>query len=369
MATTEVTETRTVPLSLPKLEREEIAAVAAVLESGHLAQGEVVEAFERAFARYIGCEHAIATSSGTTALHLALLALGIGPGDEVITTPFTFIATVTSILHIGAKPVFADIDPATLNLSPQAVEQAVTTRTRAIMPVHLYGNPCDMPALQHIADQHGLHLIEDACQAHGASVGGRRLGSDGIACFSFYPTKNMTCGEGGMICTSDATHAETARLLRSHGMRRRYWHETLGHNFRMTDIHAAIGLPQLRRLDSLNRARNANAAYYDTHLDSPRRPAVHPGAQPAWHQYTVRVEPDRREAIADYLTRRGIGIGIYYPVPAHRQPVIEQLGITGDFPVSEAAAASVLSIPVHPGLNQEDRAYVALEVNRARLEA
>jgi perosamine synthetase len=256
-----------------------------------------------------------------------------------------------------------------LNLAPEAVERALTSRTRAIMPVHLYGNPCDMPEINRIARAHGLAVLEDACQAHGARIDGQRIGSTGTACFSFYPTKNMTSGEGGMICTSDPQLADTARVLRSHGMRQRYWHEALGHNFRMTDIHAAVGLAQLRRLDSFNTTRAANAAYYDAHLSSLERPAVYPGAEPVWHQYTLRAEPDRRDALVAYIGARGVGVGIYYPVPAHRQPIIEQLGITADCPAAEAAAASVLSIPVHPGVGEEERAHVALEVNRACLEA
>jgi len=369
MHATQLAAPRTVPLSRPSIEREEIDAVADVLRSGSLAQGEMVEAFESAFAAYIGCAEAVATSSGTTALQLSLLALRVGPGDEVITTPFTFFATASSIVHVGARPVFVDIDPGTLNLSPPAVERAITSRTRAIIPVHLYGNPCDMLEVNRIGRDHGLAVLEDACQAHGACTQGRRIGSTGTACFSFYPTKNMTSGEGGMICTSNPQLADTARLLRSHGMRQRYLHEALGHNYRMTDIHAAIGLAQLRRLDGFNAARSANAAYYDTHLRSLRRPAVYSGAEPAWHQYTVRSEPDRRDAMAAYLSARGIGVGIYYPLPAHRQPIIEQLGFIADCPAADAAAASVLSIPVHPGVGEEERAYVAEEVNRACLEA
>jgi perosamine synthetase len=359
-----VTTPTHVPLVRPDTAAEEIDAVTDVLRSGNLAQGERVAEFETAFARYIGCSEAVATSSGTTALQLALLALGIGPGDEVITTSFTFIATVTSIVHAGATPVLADIDPHTLNLSPASVRARITSRTRAIMPVDLYGNPCDFDAFQALADEFGLAIIDDACQAHGAEYGGRRVGSSGTACFSFYPTKNMTSGEGGMICTSDPEVADRARLLRAHGMRQRYRHDLLGHNFRMTDVHAAIGLAQLRRLDHFNQARRDTAAFYDANLRGAKRPDTLPGARSAWHQYTLIVEPSRRDALVEHLTARGIGVAIYYPVPVHRQPIAAQLGLaSADCPAADAASFSVLSIPVHPGLSHDDRAYVAREVN------
>jgi perosamine synthetase len=357
--------TRAVALSRPTLGQAEIDAVSDVLRSGNLAQGERVARFERAFAAYVGCAHAVATSSGTTALQLALLASGIGTHDEVITTPLTFIATASSILHVGARPVFADIDPHTLNLAPDSVRQRITPRTRAIMPVHLYGSPCDMHALTDIAQANHLALVEDACQAHGAVFQGHRVGSTGLACFSFYPTKNMTCGEGGMLCTSDADLAERARMLRNHGMRVRYRHEMLGYNLRLTDVHAAIGIAQLARLDELNRARRENAASYDTNLVGARRTALYPGAESAWHQYTLIVDRDRRDAVAARVEARGVGVGIYYPVPVHRQPLAEPLGISACCPNADAAADAVLSIPVHPGLSAEDRAYVVEVVNDA----
>jgi dTDP-4-amino-4,6-dideoxygalactose transaminase len=357
-----------IPLSRPSIAQAEIDAVSDVLRSGNLAQGERVALFEAAFAAYVGCAYAVATSSGTTALQLALLSLGIGPGDEVITTPFTFVATASSIAHTGARPVFADIDPGTLNLAPESVRGRISPRTRAIIPVHLYGSPCDMPALTAIAQEYGLALVEDACQAHGAEFGGRRVGSSGIVCFSFYATKNMTCGEGGMICTADSDLAERANLLRNHGMRVRYQHEALGYNFRLTDVHAAIGLAQLSRLDAFNRARRDNAAYYDTHLVGARRPNLYPDTKSAWHQYTLLVEPARRDAVVARLQRGGVGVGIYYPLPVHRQPIAETLGISAYCPVADAAAASVFSIPVHASLSREERDYVVAEANRALSE-
>lgn len=359
---------RRVALSRPSLGTQEIEAVGAVLRSGQLAQGEVVAEFERCFAAYIGARFAIATTSGTTALQLALLAHGIGAGDEVITTPFTFIASANAILMAGARPVFADIDPMTLNISPAAIEQEITPRTKAILPVHLYGNPCDIGALVAIARRHNLIIIEDACQAHGACYGGRRIGSLNTSTFSFYPTKNMTAGEGGMVTTNDPDVADRARLLREHGSRVRYRHEIVGYNFRMTEIHAAIGLCQLGRLDEYNAARALNAAFYNAAFiaePAMRTVCVTKGALSAWHQYSVMVEPGRRDALAEHLKADGVGAGVYYPIPIHRQQAYLNLGITGDCPNADLAAASVLSIPVHPGVGALDREYVVDAVTAA----
>lgn len=354
---------RTIAISEPSIAESEIEAVCAVLRSGQLAQGTTVAELEAAFADYVGARYAVATSSGTTALHLALLAHGVGPGDEVITTPFTFIATANAILFCGALPVFVDVDPETLNLSPRAVQAAITERTRAILPVHLYGNPCDILALEKIAAETGLALVEDACQAHGARAHGRRVGSFGTGCFSFYPTKNMTCGEGGMITTSNSTIAERAVCLRNHGRQgTSYQHEELGFNARMTDVHAAIGLGQLARLDGLNERRRANAAFYDAELHDVRRPAIPTGAQSVWHQYTLLLPPDQRDAIVEELRRRGVGAAVYYPIPLHRQPVYLARGVKAECPRADLAAASVCSIPVHPGLTESDRTYVASQV-------
>jgi perosamine synthetase len=362
--------TRFIPISRPAISQTEVSAVVEVLRSGQLAQGEVVAAFEAAFAGYIGTRYAAATSSGTTALHLALLAHGIGPGDEVIVPPFSFVATANAIRYTGATPVFADVDSDTLNLSPRAVRASMTQRTRAIVAVHLYGAPCDMAELGAIAIERGLALIEDACQAHGAEFAGRRVGTFGTGCFSFYPTKNMTCGEGGMITTSDPRIAERIRLLRSHGMRVAYVHEELGYNHRMTDIHAAIGLAQLPRLDGFNSRRAANAAVYDRVLaDSGAcQPTVDHRARSAWHQYTLRIDPSRRDAVAARLRQRGIGVGIYYPIPIHQQPSYRDLANGVSCPVAEAASERVLSIPVYPGLTQDDVAYIASEVKHALVE-
>ncbi|MGA7730711.1 MAG: DegT/DnrJ/EryC1/StrS family aminotransferase [Chloroflexia bacterium] len=345
-------------IARPQIGEEEKAAVMAVLDSGQLAQGSVVAEFEEAFAAYCGVKHAIATSNGTTALHVALLAHELGPGDEVITTPFTFIASANAVLYVGAKPVFVDIDPVSYNIDVDAIEGAITKRTRAIMPIHLFGNPADMPRIQEIADRHGLMLIEDAAQAHGTEIGGKRAGSWGTGCFSFYPTKNITTGEGGLITTGDDCVADRARLARSHGMRVRYYHESLGYNFRMTNIHAAIGKAQLPKLEGFNERRIANAAYLSAHLpqDKVQVPQAQPGTRHVFHQYTVRILPplDRDEA-RKKLADMGVGSEVYYPVPVHRQQLYLDMGYGGQsFPESERAAKEVLSLPIHPGVTQED---------------
>lgn len=352
----------TIPVSRPQIGPEEKAAVMAVLESGQLAQGDVVARFEAGFAEMIGTRHCVAVSSGTTALHLALLALDIGPGDEVITSPFSFIASANAVLYCGARPVFADIDPATFNLDADAVAAAVTSRTRAIIPVHLFGQSADMDALGSVAARHGLHIVEDACQAHGATWRGRPVGGFGAGCFSFYPTKNFTTGEGGAVTTDDAALADRLRLLRSHGMRQRYLHETLGFNARMTELSAAIGVAQLPKLAEWNSRRRANAAVYDRDLRGVVVPSVRAEAGHVYHQYTVRV-PDGRDRAVARLADDGIGTGVYYPVPIHKQGFYLERGLTGSFPESERAADEVLSLPVRPDLTEEERDRVIAAVN------
>jgi perosamine synthetase len=355
-----------IPIARPLIGDEEKRAVLDVLESGQLAQGAVVEQFEDAFAAYTGVRHAIATSNGTTALHVALLAHGIGVGDEVITTPFTFVASANSILYSGARPVFVDIEPDTFNLDPDQIEVAITPNTKAIMPVHLYGNPADMRAIMEIADRHGLAVIEDAAQAHGAEVDGQRAGSFGTGSFSFYPTKNMTSGEGGMITTNDDRVAEQARLIRAHGARERYKHELLGYNFRMTNIHAAIGNAQLAKLDGWTRQRQQNAAKLtDLIADVVITPVTRPWAQHVYHQYTVRI-PGGRGDMEARLAERGIGTGVHYPIPVHHQPLYRDLGYADSLPNAEQASREVLSLPVHPALTDDDLARVAECVIAAR---
>ena len=353
-----------IPIARPQIGEAEKTAVLEVLDSGMLVQGPRVKRLEERFAEVCGTRYAVATSSGTTALHIALLAHDIGPGDEVVTTPFTFIATVNPILFVGAKPVFVDIEEETFNINPALIEAAVTPRTRAIMPVHLYGYPCDMDAVMKIARRHNLVVIEDAAQAVSATYKGRATGSFGTGCFSLYATKNVTAGEGGMITTGDETLAERCRLLRSHGMRRRYYYESLGYNFRMSDLHAAIGLAQMDRLEDFTAKRRANAAYLSAHIESVVTPRVREGYEHVWHQYTVRVDGGRdRDAAVRQLNEAGVGTGIFYPVPAHQHDYVRDVVGYVSLPVTERLAQEVLSLPVHPGLSQTDLETIVAEVN------
>jgi dTDP-4-amino-4,6-dideoxygalactose transaminase len=353
-----------IPIAKPMIGEEEKQAVLEVLDSGMLAQGPRVKAFEEAFAKMCGVRFAVATSSGTTALHVTLLAHDIEPGDEVITTPFTFIASANSVLYVGAKPVFVDIDPVTFNIEPAQIEAAITPRTKAIMPVHLFGLICDMEPIMALAQAHDLIVIEDACQSHGAEYHGKRTGSFGTGCFSLYPTKNITSAEGGMITTDDEEIAERCRVIRQHGMRRRYYHDEMGFNFRMTDVHAAIGLAQLQKLERFNEARIANARFFNEHLVGVTTPTVPEGYRHVFHQYTIRVAGGRRDTVLEGLREKGIGTGVYYPVPVHRQrPYVQQGYYEETFPKAERATAEVLSLPVHPGLSRADLGTIVAAVN------
>ncbi|MFV2041204.1 MAG: DegT/DnrJ/EryC1/StrS family aminotransferase, partial [Candidatus Hydrothermarchaeales archaeon] len=307
-----------IPIAKPLIGEEEKQAVQAVLSSGVIAQGPRVKEFEGEFSKYCDASYGVAASSGTTALHLALLACGVKPGDEVITTPFSFIATANSILYCRAKPVFADIDPETFNIGPDEIEAHITDKTRAVLVVHLYGQPCEMDSLTRICGDNDIRLIEDACQAHGAECKGRKAGSLGdCAVFSFYPTKNMTTGEGGMLTTDDSEIADRARLLREHGSKVRYHHDVLGYNYRMTDIAAAIGLEQLKKLDSFNTARKGNAERLTEALkgvEGIEAPIVRGDVKHVFHQYTIRVTSDfhrTRDEVVQRLKESGIGTGIY----------------------------------------------------------
>lgn len=330
----------------------------AVLESGQLAQGPVVEAFESEFAAWCGARHAVAVSSGTAALHLLLLAHGIKEGDEVITTPFTFVASANAALFVGARPVFVDIESDTYCLDPSRVEAAITPKTRAIVPVDLYGQTAQIPELRAIAERHGLVLIEDACQAHGAAIGARKAGALGVsASFSFYPTKNMTTAEGGMVTTDDPDVAAKVGVLRQHGASHRYHHDVLGYNFRLTEIAAAIGRAQLAKLDRFNEIRRRNASVLDEGLagiPGVVTPRERRGYRHVYHQYTVRIERNR-DRFQERLRELGVGSAVHYAVPVHRQPLYVELGY-GDvsMPASEAAASQVLSLPVHPGVTESD---------------
>lgn len=351
-------------IAKPLIGEEEKLSVLEVLDSGIIAQGPKVREFEEAFAAMCGVRYGVATSSGTTALHTLLLAHGIGPGDEVITSPFTFIASANSVLYTGARPVFVDIDPATYNLNVQLIEAAITPRTRAILPVHLFGLSCDMAPILEIAEKHGLVVVEDACQSHGATYGGKRVGSFGAGAFSFYPTKNMTSAEGGMITTDDAELAQKCRIIRQHGMARRYYHDELGFNFRMTDVHAAIGLAQLRKLADFNAARQRNARYLDANLKGVITPVTPLGCEHVYHQYSIRVAGGRRDELRLHLQERGVMSEVYYPVPVHKQNLYTgELGYQVHLPEAERTALEILSLPVHPALSADDLAAIAAGVN------
>lgn len=364
---------KTIPVAAPQIGDEERRAVLAVLDSGQLAQGPVVGAFEREFAAWCGVEHAVAVNSGTAALHLLMLAHGVKEGDEVITSPFTFVASANAALFVGARPVFVDIEPETYCMDPAKVEAALTPRTRVIMPVDLYGHLSAIHELRQIADRHGVILIEDACQAHGAAIGGAKAGALGVsASFSFYPTKNITTGEGGMVTTGDAALAKKVDMLRQHGAAERYHHDMLGYNFRMTDIAAAIGREQLKKLDRWNEARRRNASLLDEGLAGTpgvRTPRERPGHRHVYHQYTILVEGDR-DRFQSRLRELGVGSAVHYAVPVHRQPLYEQLGYGSvSMPVAEHAAEHVLSLPVHPALSESDLERIVESVRKVATQA
>jgi perosamine synthetase len=357
-----------IPISKPLFSKKEEKAVIKVLRSGILTQGKLVEIFEKKFAEYIGTKYAIATSSGTTALHIALLAHGIGAGDEVITTPFSFIASSNAILYCGAKPVFVDISEEDFNINPDLIEEKITKKTKAILVIHLYGNPARMDKIMKIAKKHNLVVIEDACQAHGASIKNKKVGSFGTGCFSFYPTKNMTTGEGGMITTNSKEIYEKAKLLRNHGMKLRYHHEILGFNFRMTEIAAAIGIEQLKKLDFFNEKRIKNAEFYNKNIKKLGiiLPKVRKNYKHVFHQYTLRITEKctkTREEIMEILKKEGIQTSIYYPLPIYKQKPYLDLGFNEELPVTERLCKEVLSIPVHPALTKKDLVKIVNLIN------
>lgn len=355
-----------VPPARPVIDESDIQAVVDVMRSGMVVQGPQVKAFEEEFSALVDGRECVAVNSGTSALHLTLMALGFGPGDEVICPSFTFAATANAIRLVGATPVFADIKPDTFNIDPRAVESLVGPRTVAIMPVHLYGLPAEMPALSAIADKHGLAIVEDAAQAHMAAIDGRPVGSLGTAgCFSFYPTKNMHSLEGGMVTTADAELARTLRLLRNQGMEQRYANEVVGTNTRMTDVAAAVGRNQLRRLPAWTEQRRMNAAKLDAGITAASTPVVPDGYTHVYHQYTVRSAD--RDALQAKLSERGIGSATYYPTPVHRlKPFLTEAGTPDprwDLPETEKAALEALSLPVFPTLTPEelDRVIAAVD--------
>ena len=345
------------------------AAVLGVLASGEYILGREVRAFEEEFADYCGGGECVAMNSGTSALHLAFLAAGIGPGDEVITTAMTFIATASAIAYSGAKPVLVDIDPVTWNIDPSQIEAAIGPRTRAIVPVHLHGRMADMEPILAIARRHGLLVVEDAAQAHGAELGGRRAGSFGdIACFSFYAGKNLgACGEGGAAVSRNPDFVKRMRLLRDWGAEQKYVHTLRGYNYRMEGIQGAILRVKLRHLEAWTRARIAHAAAYDRRLDAQgmARPASPRGGERhVYHVYAVRVP--RRDAVRQAMVEAGIGVGMHYPIPVHLQPTFAELGYRPSaFPAAEAFAAETLSLPLFAEMTEAQRNSVCAALERA----
>ena len=344
---------------------EVLDVVIEILESAHYILGPKVSEFEKKVAAYHNVAEAIGVASGTDALHLAVKALGIGEGDEVITTPFTFFATAESVLYTGARPVFADIDPETMNIDPVQIEAKITKKTKAIIPVHIFGHPADMDAIMAIARKHRLHVIEDCAQSFGADIRGKKTGSFGEAgCFSFYPSKNLGAfGDGGMVTLHDAGLGDRIRVLRNHGSRGAYKHESVGFNSRLDELQAGILLVKFRKIDAFNSRRRENAALYNDCLsDRVLRPAERQGMTHVYHQYTIRSL--KRDQIKSRLSDAGISSVVYYPVPLHLQEALGFLGHKkGDFPVAEEAAEKVLSLPMYPELEEKTIREIAEIIN------
>lgn len=356
-----------IPPARPEISEDDIDAAVRVLRSGMVVQGPEVKGFEDEFAAVSGTSHCVAVNSGTSALQLSLIAMGIGPGDEVIVPSFSFAATANAVRLVGAEPVFADIEADSFNIDPDSIAALIGPRTVAIMPVHLYGLPARMDAIQSLADAHGLAILEDAAQAHGAAIDGKPVGSLGTAgCFSFYPTKNMHSLEGGMVTTGDAEFARTLRLLRNQGMEQRYANEIVGANMRLTDVAAAVGRRQLTQLDKWTEKRRSNAARFDAELKGVTTPVVPDGYRHVYHQYTIRVEGDR-DAIQQGLKDLGIGSAVYYPTPIHRlKPYLAADGSLSrdwDLTATDRAATEVLSLPVFPSLTDEEIDRIIAGVN------
>jgi len=351
-----------IPSAKPQIEYQEREAVERVLLSGSLAQGLEVAKFEEEFSeKLVENRNSIAVNSGTSALHLSLLSLGLGPGDEVIVPSFTFAATANAVALTGATPIFVDIEPEYFSINPREVEIAITSRTRAVIPVHLYGHPANLTELLRICKENELHLVEDAAQAHGALWDGRPVGSWGIlGCFSFYPTKNMTSGEGGMISTPDSLLARTLRLLRNQGQERRYENEIIGFNNRMTDIHAAIGRVQLSKLPQFNLRRQEIAERYSVGLKGVTIPTTSSQATHVFHQYTIRVGKHQRDAIVEELAKRGISTGVYYPIPVHKLPAYN---LELNLPETTRATQECISLPIYPLLQDEEVEFIIHSVN------
>jgi len=355
-----------ISIAKPLIGEEEKKAVMKVLDSGMIASGPKTKEFEEEFAKYVGTKYALAATSGTAALHLGLLSLGIKENDEVIIPSFSFIASVNSILFCNATPKFCDVDEKTFNIDVEKIENLITKKTKAIMPVHLYGLSANMKEIQKIADDHDILDIGDAAQAHGTALNGKMAGSFGnLECFSFYPTKNMTTGEGGMITTNDNKLFEIANSIRDHGRKKTKWgyeHGRIGYNYRMTDISAAIGLEQLKKLPSFLKKRRENAKFYDKNLENVETPYILDDAEHAYHQYTIKCK--NRDKLLEELKKNEIGFGIYYPKPLHKYPHLKKFG-HNDLKVSERLVNEVVSLPVHPALTKEELEKVVDVINKA----
>lgn len=361
-----------IPIANPLIGKEEKNAVIKVLSSGNLVNGEKVLDFEKKFSKYIGTKYAVAVNSGTAALCLSLQALGIKKGDEVITTPFSFISSSNCILYVGAKPIFVDIDPKTFNINPDLIEEKITKKTKAILPVHLYGQPCDMGKITKIAKENNLLIVEDACQAHGAEFKNKKVGSFGnTACFSFYATKNMTTGEGGMITTDSKQVAEICKILRDVGQEKKYFHTDIGFNFRMTDFQAVIGIEQLKKLDKRNELRRKNAKILTEKLekiDGIITPFVDSRVKHVFHQYTIKTKRISNDKLSKKLAKNGIESRIYYPIAIHKQEPYKKLGYRDRLPEAEQVVKEVLSIPVHPSVSKKDMGFIAEKIKEVHLK-
>lgn len=357
-----------IPIAKPLMGEEEKSIVCKVLSEGMLASGEYVTEFESMFSEYLRCRYSVCTNNGTTALHTALLAAGIGQSDLVITTPFSFVATANAILYVGAKPLFADIDEKSFNIDPDKIEEVVKNskeKVKALIIVHLFGNPCRMDRIADLCKKHDIILIEDCAQAHGAEYDGKKVGTFGkVSIFSFYPTKNITCGEGGIIVTDDEEIYHKAKRIINHGQEKPYNHTMIGYNYRMTNIAAAIGLEQLKKLDRFNAARIENAEYYNKEIGKNKYilPYFAKNCMHVYNQYTIRCRFAREELIQK-LKEEDIGYGIYYPLAIPSQPLYKSLGIRANCPISEKITDEVISIPVHPSVYKKDLCRIAEILN------
>lgn len=358
-----------IPIAKPVIGNEEIEAAGQVMRSGMLAQGETVKRFEEEFSKYLGVKNSVAVCNGTIALDLALKVLDLQPGDEVITPAFTFIATANCALYQGCRPVFADVNAKTFNIDPEDLNEKITSKTRAVIGVHLYGQPFDLRAVQQICKDRNIALIEDCAQAHGAEALGSKVGSSATGCFSFYPTKNMTTGEGGMITTDDDSKAARLRLLRSHGDTGKYNHVALGYNYRMTNIQAALGLVQLKKLEGFNssRIKNAELLSQKIKIKGITTPFKSNNTRHVYNQYVVKVEEDfaaSRDRLIEYLLSKGVGSAVHYPKAVYEQPLYRELGYRNvKCPASEDVSRKVMSLPVHPSLSRDDVEYIAETMN------